>query len=328
MSSVQVTIVQLPAAGPITGTESVPIVQNGQTVQTTTAAIAASPSQFQTFLTVNQEPTLPNSRRLAVQTGLSLTDNGALSTYSLALSGASGSLEGASTGIVAKTSSTTVTGRTLTASGPGLSITDGNGVAGNPTFALSGMAASLAAIASNGLLTSNSGSVNVRTIQGTTNQIDVTNGNAVAGDPTISMASNPIIPGTGGMKVPSGTTAERNPNTNGYLRYNTDAQAFEGYMNGVWQGMVVGGVTSINVSGGTTGLTFSGGPITTLGTITMAGTLGPANGGTGLTSYATGDIVYATGATTLAKLGLGTQGQVLKAGASAPEWGAVSGGAF
>ena len=45
-----------------------------------------------------------------------------------------------------------------------------------------------------------------------------------------------------------------------------------------------GTVTSVNVSGGTTGLTTSGGPVTTSGTITMAGTLAVANGGTGLTT--------------------------------------------
>lgn len=42
-----------------------------------------------------------------------------------------------------------------------------------------------------------------------------------------------------------------------------------------------GSVTSVGVSGGTTGLTTSGGPITTSGTITLAGTLNVANGGTG-----------------------------------------------
>jgi hypothetical protein len=45
-----------------------------------------------------------------------------------------------------------------------------------------------------------------------------------------------------------------------------------------------GTVTSVDVSGGTTGLTFSGGPVTTSGTITMSGTLGVANGGTGNTA--------------------------------------------
>lgn len=56
----------------------------------------------------------------------------------------------------------------------------------------------------------------------------------------------------------------------------------------------VGTVTSVDVSGGTTGLSFSGGPITTSGTITMAGTLGVANGGTGTgTAFTAGSVVFA-----------------------------------
>lgn len=41
------------------------------------------------------------------------------------------------------------------------------------------------------------------------------------------------------------------------------------------------GVTKVDVSGGTTGLTVSGGPVTYEGTLTLAGTLAMANGGTG-----------------------------------------------
>jgi hypothetical protein len=51
---------------------------------------------------------------------------------------------------------------------------------------------------------------------------------------------------------------------------------------------VGGSVTSVDVSGGTTGLTTSGGPITGSGTITFAGTLAVANGGTGITSFGAG----------------------------------------
>jgi hypothetical protein len=47
-----------------------------------------------------------------------------------------------------------------------------------------------------------------------------------------------------------------------------------------------GTVTLVDVTGGTTGLTFSGGPVTTSGTMIMAGTLGIANGGTGATAAA------------------------------------------
>jgi hypothetical protein len=53
-----------------------------------------------------------------------------------------------------------------------------------------------------------------------------------------------------------------------------------------------GTVTSVSADGGTTGLTFSGSPITTSGTLTLGGTLGVANGGTGaatLTGYVKGN---------------------------------------
>jgi hypothetical protein len=49
-----------------------------------------------------------------------------------------------------------------------------------------------------------------------------------------------------------------------------------------------GTVTSVDVSGGTTGLSTSGGPVTSSGTITLAGTLAVANGGTGITSFGAG----------------------------------------
>ena len=53
----------------------------------------------------------------------------------------------------------------------------------------------------------------------------------------------------------------------------------------------------------------------------------PVNkGGTNLTSFTAGDILYATGSTTLAKLPKGTASQTLKmnSGASAPEWATVA----
>lgn len=61
-----------------------------------------------------------------------------------------------------------------------------------------------------------------------------------------------------------------------------------------------GSVTSVDVSGGTTGLTTSGGPVTTSGTITLAGTLAVANGGTGLTTGTSGGVLYYSASGTLA----------------------------
>lgn len=81
-----------------------------------------------------------------------------------------------------------------------------------------------------------------------------------------------------------------------------------------------GTVTSISGSGGTTGLTLAGGPITASGTLTLGGTLIAANGGTGQTGYTVGDILYADSTTTLAKLGIGSTGQVLKVASGVPSW--------
>lgn len=56
-----------------------------------------------------------------------------------------------------------------------------------------------------------------------------------------------------------------------------------------------GAVTSVDVSGGTTGLTTSGGPVTSSGTITLGGTLGVPNGGTGATSFTSGALLKGAG---------------------------------
>jgi hypothetical protein len=61
-----------------------------------------------------------------------------------------------------------------------------------------------------------------------------------------------------------------------------------------------GTVTSVAVSGGTTGLTTSGGPITGSGTITLAGTLAIANGGTGASTLAGANIALTNAANTFA----------------------------
>ena len=65
--------------------------------------------------------------------------------------------------------------------------------------------------------------------------------------------------------------------------------------------------------------------IPTGATFTITDGLGVAGGGTGLTGFTAGDVLYATGTTTLAKLAKGTAEQVLamNTGATAPDWGSV-----
>jgi len=64
----------------------------------------------------------------------------------------------------------------------------------------------------------------------------------------------------------------------------------------------------------------------TTGAITLAGTLGATSGGTSQTTYATGDILYASASNTLAKLTAGTNGFVLTLAAGIPSWAASTGG--
>ena len=264
--SAQVTILQLPAAGAITGTEAVPIVQNGVTVQTTTAALAGSPVQTQTFLTVNQEPSLNNSRYVGVTNGLSITDGGAQGLFNISTTGALLSLVNSGTGFQVKTSSTAITGRSIAVSGAGLAITDGNGIAGDPTIALTGQVLNLANASINGFVVlTSAGAITSTTLTGTANQIGITNTNGV-GNPVFSIANDPVIPGNGAMTIPIGTTGQQPvASAIGMIRYDTTAGGFYGYSGSGWnQFSLSGGVTQVN-----TGTGLTGGPITGIGTISL-----------------------------------------------------------
>ena len=56
----------------------------------------------------------------------------------------------------------------------------------------------------------------------------------------------------------------------------------------------------------------------------VTGTLPTANGGTNLTTYATGDVLYASASNVLSKLAAGTTGQVLTIAAGVPSWAAAA----
>jgi hypothetical protein len=98
---------------------------------------------------------------------------------------------------------------------------------------------------------------------------------------------------------------------------------------------VSGTLNRIVVTNGTTAAVVDISPnyvgqtsITTLGTITTGtwqGTaVGATFGGTGQTTYATGDILYASAANTLSKRAIGTTGQVLTVVAGVPTWADTS----
>lgn len=88
-----------------------------------------------------------------------------------------------------------------------------------------------------------------RLLAGTTNQLGITNPDGIAGNPTYYIVDNPIIPGTAGMGIPEGTTAERVIPVVGIgLRFNTDLSKIEFYNAGIWT-QLEGGAAITSIQG-------------------------------------------------------------------------------
>jgi len=145
----------------------------------------------------------------------------------------------------------------------------------------------------------------------TTGTLPITSGGT--GQISASAAFNALSPitTTGDLILGNGTnSATRLPiGTNGYVLTSDGTTAS-------WQASS-GGVSTFQTS--LSGLTPS---TATSGAITLAGTLGATSGGTGQSTYTTGDILYASATNTLSKLTAGTNGYVLTLAGGVPSWAA------
>lgn len=167
-------------------------------------------------LGVNAAATALEYKTMTAGTGMSLVN-------------AAGSLTFNNTGVT----SVAATGSTgLTVGGTPITTT------GTLTFTLGTELQALSGLSTTGILVrTGAGTYATRTITGTTNTIAITSGDGVAGTgvPTITIADNAVMPGTGGMTIPTGTTAQRGTSTAGNMRENSTLGYAEVYNGAVWQ---------------------------------------------------------------------------------------------
>lgn len=153
------------------------------------------------------------------------------------------------TGIVVETGVDAFTHRSIVAPAAGITITDGDGVAGNPTLALANDLAALEGLTTNGLIArTGDGSAATRTITGPAAGITVTNGDGVSGNPTLALAND--------------LAALEGLATTGYIVRTGDGSATTRSMSVVSGELVITGDASGATTDTTFGLADAGTPVT------------------------------------------------------------------
>lgn len=126
------------------------------------------------------------------------------------------------TGLIARTGTGTAATRTVTAPAAGVTVSNGDGVSGNPTLALANDLAAYEGLSANGMVARTAtDTAAVRTITGTANEITLTNGDGVSGNPTVSIPAAVTLTGktltggsftspalTGSPTAPTATTGD------------------------------------------------------------------------------------------------------------------------
>jgi hypothetical protein len=174
------------------------------------------------------------------------------------------------TGLVAQTSAGNYAARTLTAPAAGISVTNGSGVAGNPTLVLANDLAGVEGLSTNGIAARTATDTwTTRTITAPAAGITVGNGDGVAGNPTLALANDlAAVEGLSGTGIPARTATDTW--TTRTLTAGTGISVSNG--DGVAGNPTINntGVTSVAMTVPGTFYSVSGSPVTTTGTLALS----------------------------------------------------------
>lgn len=139
---------------------------------------------------------------------------------------------------------------------------------------------------------------------------------------TFSTEQDILIVGTNGQVLSSDSTA---PTGLKWISIVSGVSSVTGTLNRITASPTTGAVV-VDIANTYVGQSS----ITTLGIITTgtwnASVIGTLYGGTGLSSYTTGDVLYASSSSVLSKLGIGSSGQVLTVAFGIPSWQTIVSG--
>lgn len=238
---------------------------------------------------------------LTASTGVSVTNGSG--TITIANTGVTSLTAGTAISVSASTGGVTVTntGVTSAVASTGISV---SGATGAVTFSNTGVTS---AVAGTGISVSSATGAVTFSNNGVTGLTAGTNISlsGSTGGVTVSTVNNPVFSTSVTSPLVIGGTTTSSTLT---LQSTSGAGATDSILFKVGNN---GATTAMSIA---TGGTVTIGGIAAIGTLTLTNALTPANGGTGLTSYTAGDLLYASGTTTISTLADVAVGSVLVSG--------------